>query len=1244
MANTSVCLDALVECAVNERPDIIIIPGDIFHTARVWSDRAIAEVKLASEYLTVLANIAPVAVLYGTPNHDGAAQFDALEKMVGVNTVHQVIFYTIPCLHSISTAAGPVLLAGLPGFDKGHFRAQFPGLSAEEENQIFSEQLSQIVQGLSAQLTPGIPFILMAHHTVVGCEMDNGTHIFQANEIVLSSSALDSSNFDIACLGHIHRPQEVIACQKPVFYAGSIDATTFNDEGNDKGFWIHEIDENLPFDRYSNSRYIKTPHTEFITLNWPQDAVQAYNEIGISGFGNIEKIRNKVVRVLYSCDPATEKALDKKKLERDLLSAGAYYVSEIRPERIEASVNREAMTEKLTVVDCLKRYLEEKKLPNAELIIQEAMPLIQQAEASTIAGGQSGLFLPLEISVKNYRSYAEETFSFMDIYFAMVNGVNGCGKSSLFMDAPSDCLFEEPREGELTGWIRTGQKSGSISFTFMLGKDTWRVTRTRTRSGKGTLALAKLVSMENEWEDHSCSKMDDTKKKIIELLGMDCNTFQSCVLIMQNKYGLFLEAQSDDRMAILANLLGLGIYDQLENLSDKKRLEVSRILNAKKDESSKLIESVEAKETLQIQKENELFSLEILEAKRLTQKEAEKNIQATIDEAAKVEQEVKQLLSEVAQLELSKNQKQLILDELDKNYATTCTFLSNESHYISQHEMYLNKVDKLSDLSGKKLLKDIKVKSLNEKSQRLASVKSAITNIESEIEQTNKLLKDRPNIVEFLAANQNIDDLIETQQKEKEECIRINGDLNDLNNKLSSHNIEVKAIELRLSQKLNNAAEKAKMLENSNCIDAEHAKCKFLADAVEAKEHVPGIEKEIAQEKERLINIAADLQSQIQVKNLELESNCYKVETLGSLLQRQRECNIKKQQLAAMDAQQLALSTLEKRLIDLKQQLSELQIEAEIEQEEVETLTAECEGYEKLSTELEALKHDEDKYHKIPSGKQYLASIEPQINMVRTEIKELAEGIDLKKLKAADIQKNNKDHSSIKLNLEAVKQEIVLLDQQIAMANRTIGGIDEKLQRIAECEVQMQGLKAEIDNLASQVNTYQILQNAFSQDGIPHQIIRDIIPELEANANEILSQMTGGWMRVDFKTEKVVKSNKSKEIATLDIITTDAYYGEMPYLSRSGGQRTRINLAVGFALAIIKASRVGLQLGMLFVDEPSWLDEKGTEEYCMALQTIHNKYPEMRIVAISHDASMKASFPQQILVEMTDEGSKVRRL
>ncbi len=66
-----------------------------------------------------------------------------------------------------------------------------------------------------------------------------------------------------------------------------------------------------------------------------------------------------------------------------------------------------------------------------------------------------------------------------------------------------------------------------------------------------------------------------------------------------------------------------------------------------------------------------------------------------------------------------------------------------------------------------------------------------------------------------------------------------------------------------------------------------------------------------------------------------------------------------------------------------------------------------------------------------------------------------------------------------------------------------------------------------------------------------------------------------------------------------------------------------------------------MQLGMLFVDEPPFLDEDGVQEYCIALQQIHSKYPDMRILAISHDQNMKANFPQQLYVETTEEGSRV---
>ena len=37
------CLDALVAGAREQQPDIAVIAGDIFHQARVWSDRGLKE-------------------------------------------------------------------------------------------------------------------------------------------------------------------------------------------------------------------------------------------------------------------------------------------------------------------------------------------------------------------------------------------------------------------------------------------------------------------------------------------------------------------------------------------------------------------------------------------------------------------------------------------------------------------------------------------------------------------------------------------------------------------------------------------------------------------------------------------------------------------------------------------------------------------------------------------------------------------------------------------------------------------------------------------------------------------------------------------------------------------------------------------------------------------------------------------------------------------------------------------------
>lgn len=224
-----------------------------------------------------------------------------------------------------------------------------------------------------------------------------------------------------------------------------------------------------------------------------------------------------------------------------------------------------------------------------------AAPIIKQADDGRGDSKHTGAFFPRSIDVKNYRSYTAATFDFEPVHMAMVNGPNGVGKSSLFMDALADCLYEQTRKEDIGGWVRDGTKSGSITFTFGLGGQDYRVIRTRTKSGRGTLALQRWDAEGQAWADESDTTMKLTQARIERLLGMDCTTFCSIALIRQDAYGLFLEAGSDQRMAVLSALLGLDIYGRMEDLAKAGATEQRRKLAAIRERSAILDETIQQK-------------------------------------------------------------------------------------------------------------------------------------------------------------------------------------------------------------------------------------------------------------------------------------------------------------------------------------------------------------------------------------------------------------------------------------------------------------------------------------------------------------------------------------------------------------------------------------------------------------------------------------------------------------------------
>ena len=139
------------------------------------------------------------------------------------------------------------------------------------------------------------------------------------------------------------------------------------------------------------------------------------------------------------------------------MQMGAFYISDILPEDVEELDAKDQLTEHDGPTEALSRWLD---LNNVEpwqkaRLMELAAPIIAKADHGMDDGHSTGAFLPISIEVKNYRSYTDAAFSFEPVHMAMVNGANGVGKSSLFMDAIADCLYEQTRKEDIGGWVRS---------------------------------------------------------------------------------------------------------------------------------------------------------------------------------------------------------------------------------------------------------------------------------------------------------------------------------------------------------------------------------------------------------------------------------------------------------------------------------------------------------------------------------------------------------------------------------------------------------------------------------------------------------------------------------------------------------------------------------------------------------------------------------------------------------------------
>ena len=361
-------LDWTADKLIEEKVDLCLICGDLYKDAKVMFDRGTEETICIGNWLRKLSSAGiEVIVISGTPGHDSLAGYKFLEQMqiphVSIRTQPGIIPY-IP----------EVSIALLPGLNRSALLTQdeYKGLPPEQVHRIMTDKITQLCMGMSAQMPNDKPKILMAHMTYQGA--DTGfTDLLMQHEPILTREAVQG--FDLVCLGHIHKPQII---DSKVFYSGPIERLSFNEQDIQPGFWIHEVESDLPFDRLLPSHFIETPARRYVTLEWGEGALNNY----IDGEYISENLQDAIVRLHYSCSEETAQQLNRKQLEKSLYDAGAFFVSDIKANVQRSDRARDnTVNESLSVPQALEKWCVNQNIDELETkeLVSMASGLMEQS-------------------------------------------------------------------------------------------------------------------------------------------------------------------------------------------------------------------------------------------------------------------------------------------------------------------------------------------------------------------------------------------------------------------------------------------------------------------------------------------------------------------------------------------------------------------------------------------------------------------------------------------------------------------------------------------------------------------------------------------------------------------------------------------------------------------------------------------------------------------------------------------------
>ena len=296
--------------------------------------------------------------------------------------------------------------------------------------------------------------------------------------------------------------------------------------------------------------------------------------------------------------------------------------------------------------------------------------------------------------------------------------------------------------------------------------------------------------------------------------------------------------------------------------------------------------------------------------------------------------------------------------------------------------------------------------------------------------------------------------------------------------------------------------------------------------------------------------------------------------------------------------------------------------------ERLERLDYQPEQHNLLRRRLQEQQDVERRYAQLETARQRLTETRATLQGL-----EAAQARADSEIKALEEDRQRFEHEmqsldSVRADAATAEARVHTLREREGETRLALGRSQSQYEACLQQEVELKTQQQQRQHAVAERQLYDDLARMFGKNGIQAIMIENAIPELEEEANRILSRVSDNAMHVTLETQRDTRSGAVAE--TLDIKISDDL-GTRNYELFSGGEAFRINFALRIALSRMLARRAGARLRTLVIDEGfGTQDTQGLERLVEVIKAIRDDFA--KIIIITHLRELKNAFETHIEV------------